>query len=285
MPTQQVYLAPHADDETLSMGLHIENQRRKGNPCHVILMSDGGDTGADKVLNGALSNPPVNGCVIHGYSHHPVNEFYASGGPLQDSDIGAARRKEFVSTLGAMATGPTDGSIVPGEITYEFAGFADSWSGGLPPSASAVDDTEAFMLDVISRFPGAQFYTMSESDQQGDHAACGKALRRIKNSTPGLSVNFFVSKLYWKDNNGGVYPAPLLAVTSNGTTLNWIDSHDFTGTGYADCSNHLRNRVIKIYMAGWSPAAGVYGIGGHSVKPQFDNCFGAGINVFNLMHP
>lgn len=284
--TQCVYVAPHADDESLSMGLHILMMLSKGHDCHVVLMSEGGDTGAIRVLNGVLSNPPVSGCVYHGYSHHPIKEFYADA-LLDQAEIGAARKKEFVSALGAMATVTPDTGVVAGILTYEFAGFPNSFGVTIPPPTAAVDAVETYLRDLVSRYPGATYFTMSESDQQADHAACGKALRRLKNS-PDLgaataTAQFFVSKLYWKVNNNNVYPAPLLAVTNNGATLGWIDSHDL-GARYVELSNLMRNRVIKPYQA-WSPADGVYGIGYHSVKSQFEDCFGAGVNVFCLVHP
>lgn len=292
----RIYFDPHCDDGELSMGIHRADMRARGENILVVYMSLGGNTGARNTLNGAAATPPVNGCVIHGYQHDPEKEFYDGAPLLEAEEIRQSRLKESVSALGALATIPTLAGVTPGEVAYEEGGLLDGFGGGsLPALADAVDQCEAIMRDVYSRYPNSFLYTMSESDQHPDHQACGKALKRMRESAdlgPALvNSRFFVSKLYWKENQGGSYPQYVLDAAANGpngaSTLAWYGAANVqvgpSGSRYTELSNILRNRVIKPYGA-WSPKDGVYGVARHSVNDQFENCLGANVNIQCLMH-
>lgn len=284
----RIYFSPHCDDLELSMGLHAADMRARGENILVVYMSLGGNTGARNTLNGLAASPPVAGCVVHGYQHDPTTEFYDGAPLLEPEEIRQSRLKESVSALGALATIKPLTGVTPGQVAYEVADLPDGY-GGL---ADSVDQCEAVMRDVYSRYPNSFLYTMSESDQHPDHADCGRALKRMRSSVdlgPALvNSRYFVSKLYWKENQGGNYPPYVLAASNNGATLEWYNSVDVQKTAagvsrYGELSNILRTRVIQPYYA-WSPKDGTYGVGGHSVDAQFENCFGDGVNIQNLMH-
>lgn len=288
----RIYFVPHCDDFELQCSLHGGDMRARGENILVVYMNLSGNTGARAKLNGVNSTPVYSGCPFHGYTHDPDLEFYAGAPVLELDEIREARLREAVSALGGLATIPTLPGATPGEVRYEVGGLPDSF-GSMP---DATDQAEAIMRDVYSRFPNSFLYTMSESDAHPDHAACGRALKRMRASADlgPLLVNsrYFVSKLYWKENNNNAYPPAVLAAAANGpngaSTLEWYNSVDVQKTSagvsrYDELCNIIRKRMITPYAA-WSPADGVYAIGRHSVNDQFEDCFGAGVLIQNLMH-
>jgi LmbE family N-acetylglucosaminyl deacetylase len=283
----RIYFAPHCDDEQLTMGFHMADMRKRGENILVVFMNLSGNTGARAKLNGVNSTPPYSGCPVHGYTHNPDIEFYDGAPVLELDEIRDSRLKESVSALGAIATIPTISGVTPGAVAYETAGLPDSF-GNLPDAA---DMAEAIMRDVYTRYPNSFLYTTSEGDAHPDHAACGRALKAMRASAdlgPELiNSRFFVSKLYWKENNNNAYPPAILAAStppgSTVSTLAWYNSASCVAGTYTELSNIMRNRVIKPFSA-WSPADGVYGVGGHSVPDQWADCFGTGVNIQCLMH-
>lgn len=278
MPThQQVYYIPHPDDETLSMGLHIMDQISKGNPVHLVFMSRGANTGALSVLQGVKNGLPLP-CGFHGWTHDPVREGYAD--ELDGVDIAQSRINEGRSALGLMGTMPAMNGITPGALSWSESGLPDGF-GSLPPTQTEVDAVKDVIRDRMAAYPNAFHYTMSASDQQDEHATCGKALRQLKNTEPSLAnAKFFVSRLYWASSNGGVYPQYVLDEAAG--SLQWYDSVD-VGNRYAELTGFLRTRVVPVYGA-WNPKEGCLGIGRHSVNGQFNSNFAAGVTIANLIH-
>lgn len=283
----RIYFAPHCDDEQLTMGFHMADMRKRGENILVVFMNLSGNTGARNKLNGVNATPPWSGCPVHGYTHNPDVEFYDGAPVLTVDEIRDSRLKESVSALGAIGTIQTLPGVPLGEIRYMDGGLPDSF-GNLP---TAAEDAENVMRYVYSLYPNSFLYTTSEGDAHPDHRACGQALKSMRASAdlgPALvNSRFFVSKLYWKENNNNAYPAPILAAAANGpgggSTLAWYNSSNCLAGYYTELSNIMRNRVIKPFYA-WSPKDGVYGVGGHSVNDQWEDCFGAGVNIQNLMH-
>lgn len=287
---QHVYYVPHPDDETLSMGLHIASMIAAGNNVHVVFMSRGGTTGAKFVLNGVTALGAVQTCGFHGWVHNPVREGY-EGAVLDKTEIALARLHEGVSAIGLLASMPAMGGVTPGNLTWSESGLSDSFGGGtLPPAPAGVDAVEAVMKEMIDLYPNAFHLTMSESDQQPDHAACGAALRRLKSSTdlvPGRTITyqallgaskFFVSRLYWA-NSAGIYPPEVMAA-ANGT-LSWYAAAQ-VGPRYTEMAA-VAKRAQQAYSA-WNPAEGAFAIGYHSVRSQFADNFGSGVAVANIIH-
>lgn len=292
----RIYFAPHCDDEQLSKGFHMADMRARGEHILVVFMSLGGNTGARDKLNGIAATPAYSGCPVHGYTHNPDDEFYDGAPALDSEEIRQSRLKESVSALGAVSTIPTLAGVTPGEVRYEVADLPD----GFGDLATADADIEAVMRDVYSRYPNSFLYTMSESDAHPDHQACGRALKNMRASAdlgPALvNSRFFVSKLYWKENNNGNYPPAVLAAAKNGpigsdgqptSTLAWYGPAQAqsgpNGSRYNELCGIQRKRVIVPFGA-WSPKDGVYGVGRHSVNSQFEDCFGVNVNIQCLMH-
>jgi hypothetical protein len=196
-------------------------------------------------------------------------------------DIAQSRLNEGRSALGLMGTMPAMNGITPGALSWSESYLADGFGGVLPPTQAAVDAVKDVIRDRMEAFPNAFHYTMSASDQQPDHQACGKALRELKNTEPSLAgAKFFVSRLYWASSNGGVYPQYVTDEADG--TLQWFDSTD-VGTRYAELCGYLRTRVVPVYGA-WNPPEGCLGIGRHSVNGQFNSNFGPGVVIANVMH-
>lgn len=279
-PMPRVFFhSPHPDDETLSMGLAVTHFIASGYEVHLVSMTNGDALGVANTLNGTST------CTLsdHPYAHNPAREGYPS---LSTDDIGAARLKEARAALGAMAMFPT---TTPGTVVHHYAGLHDGFGG--PPhgaaTSTAIAEAKAVIKGFIDEYPNALHYTMSKSDAHPDHAACGAALRELKNDAiygpPLVNAKFFVSRLYWGlSQPNGLYPQVVLDEADG--TLAWYGS---ASTAFqarkAEYDAWLRTKVVVPYKA-WNPAAGAYGIGYHQVASQFNNNFGPSASVANLWH-
>lgn len=274
------FYSPHPDDETLSMGLAMVHFIASGYDVHLVSMNSGGALGVANTLNGTAA------CTLpadHPYTHNPAREGYAS---LTVADIAAARVKEARSALGAMSMIPPTGTL--GTVTHHIADLPDGFGAGTTSSSTApvtpegIAAAKSVIQSYVEGYPNSFHYTMSESDDHPDHAACGYALRELKNDPiigPSLvNAKFFVSRLYWAISNGGTYPADVLAAADG--TLAWFN---YSGSRKAEFDAWLRTKVVVPYKA-WSPAAGTYGLGYHQVAGQFNNNFGPSASIANLWH-
>lgn len=280
MPRLFVY-APHPDDETLSMGLALIHFIASGYEVHLVSMTNGDAIGVTNTLNGSNGTGPVT-CTIgdHPYVHSPAREGYPE---LTVADIGAARLKEARAALGAMAMLP---SATPGTVVHHYAGLHDGFGGPAHGKATtaAVAQVKTIMQGFIDDYPGSLHYTMSASDAHPDHAACGIALRELKNELPALANSkFFVSRLYWAlSQPNGLYPQTVLDEADG--TLAWYGaSSSAFQSRYSEYCAWLRTKAIVPFRA-WNPPAGAYGIGYHQVPSQFNNNFGASVSMANLWH-
>jgi LmbE family N-acetylglucosaminyl deacetylase len=261
-----VIYAPHPDDETLSMGLAIVHYLAAGWDVHLVSMTRGEAGGPLGSYNG------TNACnwANHPYTHDPIQEGYATNGPLTNTDLGAARLLEARSALGAMATvTPNSGVAATGRVYHHEGGLADGFGTNSP---TAVADAQAVISNFVTTFPNAYHRTMSPTDNHPDHAACGQALRNLKNVNPDLAgAMFFVSRLYWDyAQNPDVAAQPGLAwfpTTSRKSTFDSV----------------LRTRVVPCFSQ-WSPAAGSYAIGYHQVAQQFANNYASNVTIACLWH-
>lgn len=282
------FYAPHPDDETLSMGLAMLFYIFYGYDVHLVSMTNGEAIGVCNTLNGTADGTTPLACNIagdHPYAHSPEREGYA---PLTVEGIGAARILEARSALGMMAQIPG----ATGQIFHHVAGLPAEF--GHPGATSSVDPVtcagiaaaKTVIKQFVDDYPDSFHHTMSESDKHHDHAACGHALRELKNDTVNKvpwadrtyadalgGTRFFVSRLYWASAQpDGKYPPEVLAA-ANATpgdpdgTLSWFPY----GAKYTDFCNWML-KVEQVYRA-WNPAAGSYGIGYHQVARQFINCF------------
>lgn len=265
--TSVVFYPPHADDETLSAGLALIHYLAAGLDVHVVLMNRGGNGGPLGQLNGDQA------CTWHGgIKHNPATEGYA---PLTTLDVALGRVQECRSAVGAMGTiTPNSGVAATGKVFFHEADLPDGFGGvsGQPPTAQGIALARAAMEPFIigpDAIPNAFHYTMSWTDNHPDHAACGMALKAIKQDNPtafGIP-RYFVSRLYWNDAD----------VIAAGTTTFPVNA-----TRKADYIALLKGRVAGSYSA-WLPAdgpvedpngplrRGAYGFGYHQVVNQFLN--------------
>lgn len=281
---------PHPDDLELSMGLAGLHYPANGFETNVVSITSGGALGIANQLNGLT---PCNAGGDHPYLHDPEREGYE---PHTVESIAAGRILEAKSALGAIAMVPqiTDNNGVPiarGNVIHHSGGLLDgfgnttSGSSTAPVTREGIDAAKAVIFPFVRDNPNSFHITMSPADHHKDHAACGIALREIKQENPTMlgTPMFFISRLYWTVTNG-LYAADLRAAAGgtpdkpNGS-IAWFN----TGANYAGYANWLRTQVIKPYRA-WNPAAGAFGMGYHSVSAQFEANFGTGVAVANLFH-
>lgn len=284
--------APHPDDETLSMGLALLHYIANGFKTNLVSMTSGDAVGSAYFLNG--QNPTGTPIVCptpadHPWTHSPEREGYPQ---VTTEMVGAARLQEARTALGLMAMVPpildaNNNPITPGPVVHHCGGLHDGFgapgqgSSTAPVTREGIDAAKEIIFPFVRDNPNSFHITMSPADHHHDHAACGIALREIKQENPTMlgTPMFFVSRLYWAISQpDGKYQQDLLDA-ANGT-LQWFS---YYGANYTNYVNHLRNRVIKAYRA-WNPAAGSYGIGYHQVPTQFNNNFGTGVSVANLFH-
>lgn len=261
-----IFYSPHADDETLSAGLALVYYMANGYEVHVVNMNRGGNGGPLNSFNG------VNACnwSVHPYTHDPDREGY----PVQDADtLGLARLAESRSAVGAMSTVTPSAGHTQAGVFHHDANLPNSFGS----SPTGVADAQAVIASYVAQYPNTFHYTMSETDDHPDHAACGQALRNLKNSDPNLvNARFFVSRLYWAISQpNGQYPADVAAQPG----LSWFNA----GSRKSEYDAILRDRVVKAYAA-WQPAAGSYAVGYHQVSGQFNNNFGPSASIANLWH-
>jgi len=291
------FYSPHPDDETLSMGLMMLHYIASGFDVHLVSMTSGDAEGSAYFLNG--ENPSGTPVVCptpadHPWTHNPEREGYL---PLTTEGIGAARILEARAALGAMAMVPpikdsNGNTITPGPVFHHVGGLHDGFgapgqaSSTAPVTREGIDAAKEIIFPFVRDYPNSFHITMSPADHHHDHAACGIALKEIKQENPAMlgTPMFFISRLYWTVTDG-LYAADLREAAGgtpekpNGS-IQWFT---YDGSNYTSYVNHLRNRVIKAYRA-WNPAAGAYGIGYHQVRSQFESNFGANASVANLFH-
>lgn len=301
-PMSRVFFySPHPDDETLSMGLAMLHYIANGIEVHLVSITNGSALGVCNTLNGSTEADVPVACTSsdHPFIHNPVREGYPLPYPaerLTVADIGVRRNQEARSALSMMAMVPPVTPGVTGSVTHhiedlpgDFAGSSSSSTSPVTPEG--VEAAKAIIKSFVDGYPNSFHYTMSETDDHHDHAACGIALRELKNDNTNLipwsdtltyaaaltGARFFVSRLYWAISQpDGHYPDDVASMPG----LAWFN---YSGANYTRYVSWLRNQVVPTYRA-WSPGAGAYGIGYHQVAAQFNSNFGPNASVANLWH-
>ena len=287
------FYSPHPDDETLSMALAILHYIANGFEVHLVSVTSGGAAGIANQLNGLQA---CNAGGDHPYLHDPAREGYE---PHTVESIAAGRILEARSALGAMAMVPqitdSNGVLIPrGNVYHHVAGLNDGFgapgqgSSTAPVTREGIDAAKAVILPFVRDYSNSFHITMSPADHHHDHAACGIALREIKQENPTMlgTPMFMVSRLYWTVTDG-LYAADLREAAGgtperpNGS-IAWFNGFG-TSARYTAYVNWIRTQVIKPFGA-WNPAAGAFGMGKHSVNAQFTSNFGTGVSVANLFH-
>lgn len=295
-----IVLVPHPDDELLSMWPAI-HYLACGYDVHFVYLTRGEVTAASLRLDGSGT------CGWHGYTHNPAREGYTL--PIKEQ-IGLARLAEGRSCIGAMASISPVSPFATG-MAYQHdenlgTGYGSSGaaSSTAPTTAEGVDKAEEVIRRYIAEYPGATFWSMSPTDDHPDHAACGKAMRRLQGNpqvdasgnvtytggdpvvAPALAWSrYFVSKLYW---GNGTLPRPAdVAAEHESWYPNKPGQNNQAVPRGAEYTAWLRTKVVPTYQA-WNPTQGSFAIGGgHSTPAQFASCFAPDLpyGVSALWHP
>lgn len=241
-----IFYAPHADDETLNMGITIAEHMAAGRETHVVLMTHGRVTGA---LNA------INGVTYSGYwdaYHVPDKEGYE---PLTQGILAQARIEEFWNACGQLGVPESNRHIE----------YLDDPNGDGGETIT-VSEAKQVMERYASIYPEADHYTMSYHDVHPDHAACGTALQRLIDEGKILYyARFLISMATRMD-----YESRNATIPGGG----WKDSPTDSMI-----TTQIRN-ACRCYSA-WAPSVGAYAIGYHSVESQFEKLLE---NPFHYLH-
>jgi LmbE family N-acetylglucosaminyl deacetylase len=274
--TRKVLIEPHPDDNMLSMGLATYDAAVLGYEVHIVAMTNGKITPQSIKLDGSGI------CNWCNYVHQPALEGYMV--PTSDQ-MAQLRLEEGRNTAIQLAAAAGNGSITYHDGTMDDDPLPLDADFGYN-SPTAVADAQEIIKHYVDKWSNTFFYTMSYKDKHADHAACGQALKNLRESNEvctwggGLTyaqalVNsrFFISRLYWND------PTIVLNGVPQVPGLAWYNAGDRYD---ADCAA-LRRVGQRIYSA-WDPSKGSFGIGFHQVVNQFLNNFGTGVSIGNKMH-
>jgi len=226
-----IFYATHADDETLNMGVTIAEHVAADRPVHVVLMTHGRATGALDMINGQS---------LSGYwdvMHDPSFEGYST---LTKTDLEQARIREFHNACAQLG-------VPAGNRHIEY--LDDPTTGETVNKCEA----QAVIQNYANQYPDADHYALSYHDVHADHAACGQALLELYNEGQISNAARFIISM-----------ATRMTYEANNQQIpGWQDK---------PTDQAITNRVINACRcyAAWSPTAGSYAVGYHSVSGQFD---------------
>ncbi|MCC5876854.1 MAG: PIG-L family deacetylase [Candidatus Sumerlaeia bacterium] len=172
-----LFHVPHADDETLSLGVAILQCLDRGEEVHLILITDGSACGSFHFLNGTEK------CPIHHRFHDPVSEGYQTAPLTREAHI-AARQREFLAA-GEMLGVPRENlhvhTMIDGSLTVE--------------EARAI----ALQYEQDASIPGPKVHhTMTERhDNHNDHKSCGRALAELLEEGQISACHWYVKRSLW----------------------------------------------------------------------------------------
>jgi LmbE family N-acetylglucosaminyl deacetylase len=235
MSNPVVFFAPHADDETLNMGIIIAEHVAAGRDTHVVLMTHGRVTSALDAINGTIYSGYWKCC------HNPAAEGYS---PITKDQLAEARVREFHNACYQLGVPAANQHV-------EYLDDPASDTG----ETLTYDEAKYTIEKYIDMFPTADFYTMSYHDIHAEHAACGQALQDLyeAGNITG-AVRFVISMATRNDLESKGLPIP--------------------GGGWKDTptDDTIKQKLInacRCYSA-WAPDVGSYAVGYHSVAGQFD---------------
>jgi LmbE family N-acetylglucosaminyl deacetylase len=229
------FFAPHQDDETLFMAQAIAHHVLAGRPVHVVLMSTGATSGVLAELNGTSPDP-----TWWGGAHDPAAEGYAT---LTAAEFGLARTREWSQALRHLG--------VPIERQHFGAGLASS--DLLPDSITQAHATAVMQhwlaADLAEGLDPPGFYAMHWQDPHADHAACGLALKALRQADPQFS-----------DSRWLVKPEQAAAVGALPYAV---------PAGLLSQVRLMQKHAAWAYGA-WAPEQGAFAVGMHSVRSYFE---------------
>jgi hypothetical protein len=178
----------------------------------------------------------VNSSAYWGGYHYPSKEGYTT---LSNDDFGNARTREYINSCHSLG-------IKPENIHVRYLN-----------NTIDVGEMKNFILEYHSLYPNASHKGMSWKDQMGtgsntpnQHSVSGYAMKQLYDVGTISDARFYISRYNIMNN---------LITGSNETLAN---------------STHLVDlkHSARCYDA-WGPKEGLFAIGYHSVKNQFDHFF------------
>lgn len=151
----EVFYAPHADDEVLSMGPAIMEALNSSKEVQVVLLSKGKASRAINTVNEKLE--------AEGHTTITPEEF------------GEARVHEFKAAVKALGLDESNISILD-----------------LPDGAISKEDVAEIILKKEREHEQVIHHVMSDSDPHSDHAVTGEALRELIKSNQIQNGRFYI---------------------------------------------------------------------------------------------
>ncbi|HET7616268.1 MAG TPA: PIG-L family deacetylase, partial [Bacillales bacterium] len=167
MGTHAFFIAPHPDDELLSMGMSILNHVYNGdNIVHLVLLNAGENSGVFDVAAGTQA------CWYHSKTHDPVAEGYA---PFTVESFKAGKIENFKRVAYILGVKP------------EHIHIYDTVN-----EDTTVQEVRDIILDLNARYPNNKWKSLSYHDTHPDHSNAGQALLDEYNAgTIGTDVRFY----------------------------------------------------------------------------------------------
>ena len=224
-----IFYAPHADDETLSMGPAIRNRVRAGHRVILVLLTDGAADETFQCLRGEMP------CRVHGTTHDPAGENYRDQ-PFDKAAFIRARREEFLRAAALLG--------VPRDQVF----FHDFPDGGLP-----MEEVRRIVqeFDGDPSLPGPRsHHTMTyQFDNHPDHLAAGKALHGLWSECVIPFPTWYVKRSMWSR-------------IGEGDAVSDIPVRD-------EAEQQIVRQIYTEVYGNFQPEEGRYAIGGHSVPESF----------------
>lgn len=238
-----LYLAPHQDDEVLSFGIDIRNELSQGRKVHVILMTDGENSGARDILNGQYdheSNYPIFAgekiyCNWHHTYHDPILENYQSE-HITFQEFSSLRTSEFKRALKSLG-------VPENQIHIE----------AVPTGIINLDNVERIVEKYLALYPSADIRSLSWFDGHPTHSLIGQTVKSMQQT--GV-IKQYQAKYFLSIYTDRFYPVEKPLETRMELMERESD---------LELLMNAANEYIK-----FDPSAGLYGIGYHSVSEQFN---------------
>jgi N-acetylmuramoyl-L-alanine amidase len=238
-----VYFVPHADDEVLTYSVNVRNEISKGREVFLVLLSKGNDSFSREIINGVQDLESINQekvgspvyCHWHQTYHDPIQEQFLDG-YISVEKFGEIRINEFYRSGNALG--------IPNDHLFNEA---------IPVPEVTVARMKEIMLSYISKFPNAEFRTMSKHDYHVEHAAMGLALEELvqENKVNRYNTQYFVS------------------IYNDRVAHQNLDEHVYVEKLYNESDSGFIKNSINTYKE-YNPSKGLYASGYHSVARQFD---------------
>lgn len=171
-----LFISPHPDDESLSMGMGIANHVLNGHDVYIALLTHGSSSGAIDYINGSVF------CGWHNRYHNPTDENY---NPLTIEDFANIRVNEFKYSSACLGVKPEN------ILIYNYI------DGNLTK-----DNVKNVIEDFITKNQNAFIKTTSYSDIHPDHSACGQGLLELYNAGVVNDARFYISPAQWDSTPG-----------------------------------------------------------------------------------